>query len=271
MIRLENVISGPAPGVMNSLRPKLDLPLTYAGVKGMRIAYSPNQGWARVSENVRRNTEAALAALERQGAEITKVDLDLGVDGSDIRKVLFEVLLTGIQGADMADLLSQKEQLTSYARHFAELAATSMGPKQARDAAQVSAEIYRRVDAQVFQSGYQALIMPTLTTSEIPADLDPFRDKVLVDGVEVDALGGWALTPLWNLLNWNPVLAAPTGLDAETCPPASRSLRPPMRTPPACVWDQPWPRRCRSSTPETASPPSPAADPQRRLRQRSEQ
>jgi len=106
MIRLQNVISGPAPGVMNSLRPKLDLPLSYAGVKGMRIAYSPNQGWARVSENVRRNTEAALAVLERQGAVITKVDLDLGVTGNDIRKVLLEALLSGVQGADIAELVS---------------------------------------------------------------------------------------------------------------------------------------------------------------------
>ena len=226
MIRLENVISGPAPGVMNSLRPKLDLPLSYAGVKGMRIAYSPNQGWARVSENVRRNTEAALAVLERQGALITKVDLDLGVNGNDIRKVLLEALLSGIQGADMADLVSQKDQLTSYGRHFAELAATSMGPEQARHAAQVSAEIYRRVDDQVFQSGYQALIMPTLTTSEVPADLDPFRDKLMVDGVEVDPLAGWVLTPLWNLLNWNPVLAAPTGLDPQNMPTGIQIVAP---------------------------------------------
>ena len=226
MIRLQNVISGPAPGVMNSLRPKLDLPLSYAGVKGMRIAYSPNQGWARVSENVRRNTEAALGVLERQGAVITKVDLDLGVTGNDIRKVLQEALLSGIQGADMADLVSQKDQLTSYGRHFAEVAATEMGPEQARHAAQMSAEIYRRVDAQVFQSGYQALIMPTLTTSEIPADIDPFRDKLLVDGVEVDPLAGWILTPLWNLLNWNPVLAAPTGLDPQNMPTSIQIVAP---------------------------------------------
>ena len=226
MIRLENVISGPAPGVMNSLRPKLDLPLTYAGVKGMRIAYSPNQGWARVSENVRRNTEAALAVLERQGAVVTKVDLDLGVNGNDIRKVLLEALLSGIQGADMADLVSQKDQLTSYGRHFAELAASSMGPEQARHAAQVSAEIYRRVDDQVFQRGYQALIMPTITTSEVPADLDPFRDKLLVDGVAVDPMAGWVLTPLWNLLNWNPVLAAPTGLDPQNMPTSIQIVAP---------------------------------------------
>jgi len=227
MIRLQNVISGPAPGVMNSLRPKLDLPLSYAGVKGMRMAYSPNQGWARVSENVRRNTEAALAVLERQGAVITKVDLDLGVTGNDIRKVLLEALLSGIQGADMADLVSQKDQLTSYGRDFAELAATSMGPEQARHAAQVSAEIYRRVDHQIFQSGYQALIMPTLITSEVPADLDPFRDPQLqVDGVDVDAFAGWALTPLWNLLNWNPVLAAPTGLDPQNMPTSIQIVAP---------------------------------------------
>ncbi|MBW0167068.1 MAG: hypothetical protein KXJ49_06195 [Vulcanococcus sp.] len=68
--------------------------------------------------------------------------------------------------------------------------------------------------------------MPTLTTSEIPADIDPFRDKLLVDGVEVDPLAGWILTPLWNLLNWNPVLAAPTGLDPQNMPTSIQIVAP---------------------------------------------
>ena len=226
MIRLENVISGPAPGVINSLRPKLELPFSYPSVKGMRIAYSPDQGWARVSANVRRNTEAALDVLRRQGADVQLVDLKLGVDGNEIRRALLEALLSGVQGADMADLLAYRDQLTSYGRHFADLAAKSMGPEQARHAAQVAAKLYAAVDSQVFQNGYEALIMPTITTSEVPADLDPFRDKLLVDGVEVDPLAGWVLTPLWNLLNWNPVLAAPTGLDPENMPTGIQIVAP---------------------------------------------
>jgi Asp-tRNA(Asn)/Glu-tRNA(Gln) amidotransferase A subunit family amidase len=218
MIHLENVISGPAPGVINSLRPKLELPLSYPAVKGMRIAYSPDQGWARISTNVRRNTEAALEVLRRQGAVVKQVDLQLGVNGDEIRVVLLEALLSGAMGADMADLLAGRDQLTSYGRHFADLASKGMGPEQARHAAQVAAKLYDAVDSQVFQRGYQALIMPTISTSEVPADLDPFRDKLLVDGVEVNPMTGWVLTPLWNLLNWNPVLAAPTGLDPSNMP-----------------------------------------------------
>jgi len=226
MIRLENVIAGPAAGVINSLRPKLVLPLSYPTVKGMRIAYSPDQGWARISQHVRQNTEAALNALRRQGALVEQVDLKLGVSGSDIRRALVEALLSGVQGADMADLVAHRDQLTSYGRHFADLASKSMGPQQARHAAQVAARLYAAVDRQVFQNGYQALVMPTITTSEVPADLDPFRDKLLVDGVEVDPLAGWVLTPLWNLLNWNPVLAAPTGLDPQQMPTGIQIIAP---------------------------------------------
>ena len=226
MIRMENVIAGPAPGVINSLRPKLVLPLSYPSVKGMRIAYSPDQGWARISGHVRRNTEAALDVLRRQGAVVEQVDLQLGVTGNDIRRALLEALLSGVQGADMADLQAYRDQLTSYGRHFADLAAKSMGPEQARHAAQVAARLYAAVDRQVFQSGYAALVMPTITTSEVPADLDPFRDKLLVDGEEVDPLAGWILTPLWNLLNWNPVLAAPTGLDPNNMPTSIQIIAP---------------------------------------------
>jgi amidase len=226
MIRMENVIAGPAPGVINSLRPKLVLPLSYPSVKGMRIAYSPDQGWARISNHVRRNTEKALDALRREGAVVEQVDLQLGVNGNDIRRALLEALLSGVQGADMADLQANRDQLTSYGRHFADLAAQSMGPEQARHAAQVAAKLYEAVDRQVFQNGYAALVMPTITTSEVPADLDPFRDTLLVDGVEVDPLAGWVLTPLWNLLNWNPVLAAPTGLDPNNMPTGIQIIAP---------------------------------------------
>ena len=71
---------------------------------------------------------------------------------------------------------------------------------------------------QVFLKGYQALISPTLATNRIAADYDPTSDTVVINDVEVDPHVGWILTALWNLLNWNPVVAVPTGVASNQVP-----------------------------------------------------
>lgn len=218
MVRLQNVISGPAPRVATSLRPKLELPGTYDDVAGWRIAYSPDQSWAEIDPAVSRNTERALGLLEDQGAVVEEVDLDLGIDGQDIRSAISKALLHGPFGADMANLLEYSDQLTSYARYFAEIASRGMGPAQALEAANFINDVYARLEAKVFLNGYKALVMPTLATPYIRADFDPVNDHVSINGKAVEPNAGWSLTALFNLLNWNPVISVPTGLADKNMP-----------------------------------------------------
>lgn len=218
MVLFQNVISGPAPYVITSLRPKLDLPLQYPNIRGMKIAYTMDQGWAQIDADTRKNTENALKVLEAQGAIVEPVDLELNLSGSDIRQGILNALLSGFFGAYLSLLNDYKDQLTSYGRYVAEVASQEMGPQQAKEAAEISNFIYKQVEEKVFLKGYEAIVMPTLATSAIEADADPITGKVIINGKEVDPLAGWVLTPLWNLLNWNPVVAVPTGLDSNNMP-----------------------------------------------------
>ena len=226
MVLLQNVMVGPAPYTVTSLRPALEYPTSYEGINGMRIAYSPNQGWAEIDADTLKNTEDALRILESQGAIVEEVDLELGFTGTEIREALVKALLSGEFGADVAQLEPYAEQLTTYGRYFAEIAANSMGPTQAKEAAMATNELYARVQDATFLNGYQAIVMPTLATSDIPADYDPTKDSVLINGVEVDPHVGWVLTALWNLLNWNPVVAVPTGLDRNNMPTGMQIITP---------------------------------------------
>ena len=79
MVRLQNVMVGPAPYTPTSLRPALELPLDYEGIKGMKIAYDMDQSWAQIDPDVVRNSEAALKVLEGQGAIVEEIDLNLGM------------------------------------------------------------------------------------------------------------------------------------------------------------------------------------------------
>ncbi len=49
-------------------------------------------------------------------------------------------------------------------------------------------------------------------TTRVPADVNPFEDTLLVDGVEVEPTITWAMTVPFNMLATNPVWSLPAGL-----------------------------------------------------------
>lgn len=218
MVRLQNVMSGPAPYTATSLRPKLDLPLSYPSIRGMRIALSMDQGWAKVDAETRANTLKAMRLLRDQGAVIEEVDLNLGIDGPGLRTTLMNALLSGGFGEDLKQLNAVRDQLTTYGRYFSDIAAGERGSAEAKQAEEMINTLYARVQDAVFLKGYSAIVMPTLATSSVPADFDPSQDSMVINGQPVEPNVGWVLTALWNLLNWNPVVSVPTGLSGDGVP-----------------------------------------------------
>ena len=62
---LQNVVSGPHKADIASLRTRVRLPLTYEGIEGWRIAYSPDLGYVQVDPEVQENTRKGRAGLPR--------------------------------------------------------------------------------------------------------------------------------------------------------------------------------------------------------------
>lgn len=217
MIRLANVMSGPAPGSLSALRPKLELPITYGSIKGLKIALSMDQGWAEIAPDIRTNTLNAVRWLEACGAVVEEVALGLDITAEEMRDTMDKILLSGAIGGDLAELAPKCEQLTTYGRHFVALAQT-MRPKHAREAEDTSIRLYQALDENVFQKGYGALITPTVGSTEIAADYDPTRDAPVINGRTVDPYVGWYLASLFNLLNFMPVITVPTGRAANGVP-----------------------------------------------------
>jgi Asp-tRNA(Asn)/Glu-tRNA(Gln) amidotransferase A subunit family amidase len=216
-VLMENVIAGPGTYTPSSLRPKLTLPETFEGIRGWRIAYSLDQGSAIIDPDVKRNTQAALVRLEEQGAMCEEVDLKLGMTNAEITNALIKAILSGPMGADIAALNDYADEMTTYARHFVEMA-PGIGNTEAKQASDAVAALYARLQDAVFLKGYRALITPTLATTNVPADFDMLKDKISIDGKEVDPMSGWTMTQLFNLLNWMPVVAAPTGFALNGVP-----------------------------------------------------
>ncbi|TGT51790.1 amidase family protein, partial [Mesorhizobium sp. M2E.F.Ca.ET.166.01.1.1] len=77
-ILLQNVMAGPSPLDIATLRPKLRLPLDYKPIKGWKIALSMDLGSFEVDAEVRRNTLAACDVFQSLGAAVEEVDLGWG-------------------------------------------------------------------------------------------------------------------------------------------------------------------------------------------------
>jgi amidase len=210
MVLLQNVMSGAVPGSLTAIKPKLDLPLDYPTITGWKIAFDMTQGWAQLDVDVRSATFDALRALERAGAVIEEVDLKLATSSLEIRDAIEKALFSTALGAELAELAPQTTHLTTYAQRFVRIAA-KMSPKDAHEAAEAAMRIHDALQQLVFQQGFKALVCPTVATTRIPADFDPTSDELIINGKKLDPYAGWFLTSVFSLLNWYPVINAPTG------------------------------------------------------------
>jgi amidase len=116
---MQNVISGPHPRDIASLRPKLRIPERRGDIKGWRIAYSLDLGYFEVDPEVARNTEATLQTFRDLGATVEPVDL--GWTLACLSAAMNH--LGHLFGAYIGQHLSRhRHELTDYARAFAEFA-----------------------------------------------------------------------------------------------------------------------------------------------------
>ena len=217
---MQTAITGPHPKQMTALRPPLHYPhdrAAYADVEGLRIAYSPHQGWAVIDPEVRANTDAAVRALASRGAVVEEVELPW--DGNVIEDATVKALLSSSMGAMLLQAagLDESAPLTTYARHFIALAEQDAGPVQLAGAGAAAAEMFATYDA-LFEQGFDAFICPTVSTTHLRADLDFTADTLEVAGELVNPLSGWFLTGAFNLLYTVPVLSVPTGLASNGVP-----------------------------------------------------
>ncbi len=204
-ILLQNVISGPHPADISTLRPKLRLPQTYKPVKGWRIAYSMDLGNYEVDREVATNTQIALDVFRSLGATVEEVDLGWTADVQRAALAYLEHLF----GAWVAKILDEHvDEMTTYARAFAEKGRIS----KATDfvwSLEVAAEMYRTFGPMLEK--HDVFICPTTALPAVSADFDQSRDEVRINGRPVDPMLGWVMTAPFNTLSRCPVITVPSG------------------------------------------------------------
>jgi Asp-tRNA(Asn)/Glu-tRNA(Gln) amidotransferase A subunit family amidase len=211
-----NLSNGPAPYDHTAL-PKQTLPTPLPGVAGMRIAYSPDLGFAQISPEVRANTERALKRFEELGARVEQVALNWTAE--KVLTALHGLVLTGywrnfLESAEA--MATARDDISEHSR--AMLAKARSLPADAVDiGAALLAEMNSDIDA-IYSAGFDAIVCPTTGLPSVPADSEPLKDKTVINGVEVDGLTGWWLTHPFNLLYLHPIVVAQTGRALSNIP-----------------------------------------------------
>ena len=204
-ILLQNVLCGPHPKDISTLRPKLKLPQKYPPIKNWKIAFSMDLGFFEVDPEVQQNTLAALDIFRSLGATVEEVDLGWTHAAFDAGLTYLEHLF----GASLSVLLeTHGDQLTTYARAFAEKGRDSKAADFVRTL-EVANTMYATLGPLLEK--HNVLICPTTALPAVPADFDQSQDSVFINGKQVNPMLGWVMTSPFNTMSRCPVLTLPTG------------------------------------------------------------
>ena len=213
---MQNLMSGPHPQDIMTLKPKLRLPTECGDLRGWRIAYSMDLGYKIIDPEVERNTLAALDVFRQLGAAVDEVEVGWSPEVLEARMAQLFRAAPGVVMVETYNGLPEeaKALMTPYARSVAEKAA-AYGHTPLRLYGKEH-EMHLRLSG-IF-ADYQLLVCPTLATSFIAADSDHALDKVRINGQLVNPMLGWSLTYPFNLVNRCPVISLPSGRAANNVP-----------------------------------------------------
>ncbi len=209
---LENVIAGPHPSDVASIRPKLEIPATLEPVAGMRIALSPDLGCYQVDADVAANTLAAADRLRDAGASVQEVSLPWDLE--TIARTV-DIHFGMIFGASMKEINDQHaDELTPYVRRLV-VDAERVSKDDFYAGLGLEAAIYAPLGRLLDE--YDALICPTFAVPALPAEYDT-DDPVEVNGRPVERWLDVLMTLPFNIASRCPVLNVPSGLSGDGVP-----------------------------------------------------
>jgi len=198
-----NVINGPSPKDIASLRPKIQVPTQYGDIKGWKIALSIDLGFFEPEADVVGNTEKVADALRSLGAIVDEIDL--GWDSS-LRSASRAHICFGI-GSSLVGLLEEhRALLQNYTIELAE-ASKTVTQEEYLDAVQTHARAYQPL-GHVLEK-YDALICPTNACTHWPVEgYDDNLDRLFTDFM------AWP----FNMMSRCPVLSVPSGFAKNGVP-----------------------------------------------------
>jgi aspartyl-tRNA(Asn)/glutamyl-tRNA(Gln) amidotransferase subunit A len=204
-----HVMSGPDDRDQTSLESP---PADYVGrlddgIKGLRVAYSPDLGYLPVDSEIAESVANAAKAFEAAGVIVEEVDIDWG-DTHDMERIIWSVATA----ANLAPLLDQWEDkmdagMVACAREGMTYSGVDYAAAQTERHA-----LYAKV--QMFFERYDLLLTPSLSVAAFPADLiiPEHWEQHDWDWIR------WAGFSYPFNLTWSPAATCPCGFTSDGLP-----------------------------------------------------
>jgi aspartyl-tRNA(Asn)/glutamyl-tRNA(Gln) amidotransferase subunit A len=209
---LENVIAGPDPSDVVSLRPKLVIPDQLEGIAGMRIALSTDLGCYEVDADVVANTRAAADRLREAGAIVEEVSLPWEL--ADITRAA-RIHFGMIFGPSVQEIYDKhRDEMTSYAIALVEDAAGI-----SKDDFVKGLELEGRIYAPLGEllERFDVLICPTFSVPALPAEYDSSH-ALHINGQRIADSLDVLMTVPFNIASRCPVISVPSGRSRDGVP-----------------------------------------------------
>jgi aspartyl-tRNA(Asn)/glutamyl-tRNA(Gln) amidotransferase subunit A len=210
----ENVLAGPHPADVTSLRPKVRIPTELKGIEGWRIGLSIDLGCWKVDPEVEANTRAVTEALQHAGAIVEDVAIPW-----DIEHVIGTARrhFAAIFGAEISSAADRHgDLLNDYAHAWAEEARLYMSePRSFLEGLEGEQAMWEPV-GKLLQR-YRAIVCPTWAVTGINAG-DSYLGTLFDGGGPNDLQFTAFMTTPFNVLSPCPVLAVPSGVASNGVP-----------------------------------------------------
>lgn len=204
---LENVIVGPHPVDVVSLRPTLRIPGQLDGIEGWKVALSIQLGDFPVEPDVATNTYVAADALRQAGAQVHEVEL--GWKRADIMRATWSHFAAIFAPAIRHEYADGLDLLMPYTRDFIEISEHITRDTSYLEGLAIEADIYAELGALLEE--YDVLVCPTSGIPALEAGQDYTDTSLIVNGEELGDYMEVVLTPPFNIASRCPVLAVPSG------------------------------------------------------------
>jgi aspartyl-tRNA(Asn)/glutamyl-tRNA(Gln) amidotransferase subunit A len=209
---LENVIAGPHPHDVASLRPKLEIPAELPPVTGLRLALSLDLGCYQVDPDVVAATRQAAERLRDAGAVVEEVALPWRLtDITRAARIHFGLIF----GPSIQELYEQHaEDLTTYAQRFYK-EGLEIRKEDFVAGLALEAQIYAPLGELL--EDYDAMVCPTFAVPALPAEYDN-GTALQINGQTYEDWLDVLMTVPFNIASRCPVMSVPSGLSRDGVP-----------------------------------------------------
>jgi Asp-tRNA(Asn)/Glu-tRNA(Gln) amidotransferase A subunit family amidase len=211
---VQNIVSGPHPLDHDSLRERVELPLSPPGARSLRIAYSLDLGYMNVERDVLKNTLAALDVFRALDYTVDEVELGWTIECERWAAHWYNAMHYGRQTIWHAKRHSGL--MCDYSVKFARNCETATSMDDVPHSWEQVHRMYQTFGPVMEK--YDVFICPTNAVPAVKADHDPWDPNFRINNVKVDPENGWILTYQFNMLHHCPVISLPSGRAANGVP-----------------------------------------------------